>query len=104
SIGFGLEPLAVLVARVCCSGVRQPTISRIATLVHKAAERRYRSLPLRLAYPYQADDETCRFVRYWFGDSSRRQLASLAYGISAVESRRIQELLWCAFSRLIITK
>lgn len=56
------------------------------------------------AYPRQADSETKRFVRYWFDDYARRQLASLADAIHRVRDDRTRDALWCAFSRLIITK
>ena len=104
AIGFDSDPLAVLLGRVWCSDIRESTASRIARLVHKAAERQNRTLPVRFAYPAEADDETCAFVRYWFDDTNRCQLASLARAISGVEIKQVRELLWCAFSRLIITK
>jgi hypothetical protein len=51
-----------------------------------------------------ADEETRGFVRYWFNRTNRRQLAALARAIAEVPKRRVREILWCAFSRLIITK
>jgi hypothetical protein len=42
--------------------------------------------------------------RYWFDRTNRRQLAALARAIAEVPKRRVREILWCAFSRLIITK
>ncbi|WP_456658182.1 methyltransferase domain-containing protein [Bradyrhizobium sp. JR3.5] len=56
------------------------------------------------AYPRHADDETRKFIRYWFDPYARRQLAALAEAIHRVQDSHTREALWCAFSRLIITK
>ena len=104
AIGFDTDPLAVLLARVWCSDVKESLTRRVAEQVHRAARARARGLPLRLAYPFDSDDETRAFVRYWFDATNRRQLASLAREISDIRSTVVRDLLWCAFSRLIITK
>jgi len=44
------------------------------------------------------------FITYWFDPVSRKQLASLAMSISRIRNLDEKNLLWCAFSRLIITK
>ena len=54
--------------------------------------------------PGNAGSETRQFTRYWFDDYARRQLASLAMAIERTHDSTIREALWCAFSRLIITK
>ena len=54
--------------------------------------------------PGNADSETRRFTRYWFDDYARRQLASLATAIHLTRDSVLREALWCAFSRLIISK
>ena len=50
----------------------------------------------RDAYPTNSDAETRRFVRYWFDDYARRQLASLAISIRGVDDDTIRSALWCA--------
>ena len=64
----------------------------------------FSTLATRDAYPRQADEETRQFVRYWFDDYARRQLASLATAIDRVRDEAVRNVLWCSFSRLIITK
>src|SRR5205085_3630655 len=56
------------------------------------------------AYPCLSDEETRRFVRYWFDEYARRQLACLSDAIRRVRHDMVRDTLWCAFSRLIITK
>lgn len=104
SIGFDTDPLAVLLARVWCSDVREVLTACVAERVLELAKQRARHLPLREAYPVDADEETRAFVRYWFDETNRRQLAALALVISEVQKKAIRDVLWCAFSRLIITK
>jgi hypothetical protein len=62
------------------------------------------ALSTRDAYPSQADQETRRFTSYWFDDYARRQLASLSAAINRVRDNATRDVLWCAFSRLIIAK
>jgi SAM-dependent methyltransferase len=104
SIGFDTDPLAVLLARVWCGDVNEGSALRVAERVLETARKRARGLPVGSAYPIDADDETRKFVRYWFDDTNRRQLAALAASISEVTSSSVRGVLWCAFSRLIITK
>jgi hypothetical protein len=68
------------------------------------ATKRYRSIRVRDAYPAKADEETRAFVRFWFDPTNRRQLAALSAVISEIKSAAERTLMWCAFSRLIITK
>ena len=75
-----------------------------AVPVLEHARRIFTSLPARDAYPKNADSETRQFIRYWFDDYVRRQLASLATAIERTRDTSICEALWCAFSRLIISK
>lgn len=55
-------------------------------------------------WPTNADEETVMFVRYWFDVRAGRRLRALADAIGAVKDSSIRRVLWCAFSRLIITK
>ncbi len=104
SIGFDTDPLAVLLARVWCGDVSESSARRIAERVLDLARRRARGLSLRDSYPASAYDETRKFVRYWFDETNRRQLAALAAAISELQNRPVRDVLWCAFSRMIITK
>ena len=70
----------------------------------RGLEDDFDELSLKAAYPHNADKETRTFVRYWFDDYTRRQLAALAAAIRRVRDDAIRDALWCAFSRLIITK
>jgi len=104
SIGFDTDPLAVLLARAWCADIRDGLILRRAEQVLETAKTRARALRVRDAYPAAADEETREFVRYWFDPTNRRQLSALASTIAEIANRPVRDVLWCAFSRMIITK
>jgi len=103
-VGFDTDPLAVLIANAWCTDINKDKFLEKASEVLDRAIKRYRQLPLREAYPRHADAETHAFVRYWFDSCNRRQLTALSETISRLHDSAPKTLLWCAFSRLIITK
>lgn len=104
AVGFDLDPLAVLISRVWTTAVDVEAVHSAAADVLGEARGVFGSLRTRDAYPARADSETREFTRYWFDDYARRQLASLATAIRRVGDGSVGEALWCAFSRLIISK
>lgn len=104
SFGIDRDPLAVLIARVWTRPVRAERILEKAPEVLDRAKALFVSAPSGEAYPFRCDEETRKFVRYWFDDYSRRQLSALSDTIRLVRDPGIRDVLWSAFSRLIITK
>ncbi len=104
AIGIDIDPLAVLTAGVWTSTIVPKAVRARALKVLDRARARSKKLKRSQAYPYRADESTRKFVRYWFDSSSRRQLAALAQAIRCIRDKKKRNALWCAFSRLIITK
>ena len=104
AVGFDRDPLAVLIAGAWASDVDVEATEKKAGQVLSRAKDRAEKIKQRDAYPHGANDETKKFIRYWFDVTNRRQLAALAESISRTHDQQIKRLLWCAFSRLIITK
>ena len=104
AVGVDLDPLAVLISRVWTTAIDVEAVQEAATTVLEHAHCIFTSLRTRDAYPKNADSETRQFIRYWFDVCARRQLASLAAAIDRTRDSTIRDSLWCAFSRLIITK
>lgn len=104
AFGIDIDPLAVLLARVWTRTVDAGRVKDRATEVLDQAKAGFGKLLSGLAYPAGSDDETRRFIRYWFDEYSRRQLAALSTAISRVHDDATRDVLWCGFSRLIITK
>lgn len=104
AFGVDLDPLAVLLTSVWTRTVDARRVNGKAAEVLERAKKALAPLPSRQAYPAGSDDETRKFLRYWFDQNARRQLATLSAAISRVHDRAIRDVLWCGFSRLIITK
>jgi len=104
AVGFDTDPLALLIARAWSSDVEPERLRRSARNVLADARKAFRFTPIGDAYPPSADEETRAFVRFWFDSVNRRQLATLAAAIAGIRDASQRTLLWCAFSRLIITK
>lgn len=104
AIGIDLDPLAVLLAGVWTRTIDPEKVSDKAVEVMDRARALFGSLRKSDAYPAGSDDETREFIRYWFDDYARRQLAALSGAIGRVQDEATRDVLWCGFSRLIITK
>ncbi|WP_157450305.1 hypothetical protein [Bradyrhizobium sp. ARR65] len=104
AFGIDIDPLAVLLARVWTTAVDPAKVKAQAAAVLERAKGDFSVRRASDAYPSHADADTRSFVRYWFDDYARRQLAALADAIHRVRDSHIRDALWCAFSRLIITK
>ncbi len=104
AFGVDLDPLAVLMARVWTRTIDDQQVRDCATAVLSRARRIFTSIPASKAYPTGSDSETRAFIRYWFDGYARQQLTALAQTIGSVDDRAMREVLWCGFSRLIITK
>ena len=104
AFGVDLDHLAVLLAGVWTRTVDAGRVNDKAAEVLDRAKAGFGPFPSRLAYPAGSDDETRKFIRYWFDEYARRQLAVLSTAIRRVHDGATRDVLWCGFSRLIITK
>jgi SAM-dependent methyltransferase len=104
AIGVDVDPLAVLLARVWTTAADQEEIVEVGVAVLAKAKSIFGTLTYASAYPTDCTLETRKFLRYWFDEHARRQLAALTTAIGRVRRSPLRDALWCAFSRLIITK
>ena len=104
AIGYDRDPLAVLIARSWLTNINPEKTEKKASEILMRARTRARKLALSIAYPRRADEETKAFVRYWFDNKNRIQLTALSDSIFRIHDSTMRNLMWCAFSRLIITK
>jgi DNA modification methylase len=102
--GVDIDPLAVLIAKVWTTPINPAVVRQNASNVVTRARRYFSEPPTRGYYPKHRDKGTRTFLSYWFDPYARRQLASLATAIYQEEDDATRDVLWCAFSRLIITK
>ena len=104
ALGFDTDPLAVMIARAWSKNVDGEQLLENAAMVLSNARGIAGDITQAEAYPDDADEETKEFIRYWFDPQVRAQLAALVHSIRMVAQAPARNLLWCAFSRLIITK
>ncbi len=104
ALGVDFDPLAVLLASVWTRTVDARRVNDKAAEILDRAKEALGLLPSRLAYPAGSDDETRKFIRYWFDSYARRQLTALSGAIRRIHDEATRDVLWCGFSRLIITK
>lgn len=104
AVGFDRDPLSVLIARCWTHTTRPKSVNARAGEVIQRARKAVRKMACSEAYPIGADDETKAFVRYWFDLTNRKHLAALSFAIGETAPGATRDILWCAFSRLIITK
>lgn len=104
AIGFDIDPLAVMISKTWTDTCNQGEVRSLAEIVLEVAQPLSHEIRDCDAYPEHADDETRKFVDYWFDLTVRKELAALSAAISAVNDKGAQRVLWCAMSRLIITK
>src|SRR6478609_9285468 len=104
AIGVDIDPLAVLLSRVWTRAVDPEEVARDAEGVFQRATRAFRTVTAATSFPTGADKDTKAFIAYWFDASARKELTSLCRAIDSVENTNSRDLLWSAFSRLIICK
>ncbi|MDZ7724638.1 MAG: hypothetical protein U5R06_17985 [candidate division KSB1 bacterium] len=104
AFGCDTDPLALLISRTWCADADPEKVLRRAKLVLERAIELAKCLRLENSYPKGADVETRKFIDFWFDPETRRDLTALSTCISRVRSESERMFLWCAFSRMIITK
>jgi DNA modification methylase len=104
AIGVDIDPLATLIARVWTAPVNSESVRQKAVQVLERATQRYKGVRAAGAFPINADTATREFIEYWFDGWARRQLFCLSEAIRRIHDSKTREVLWCAFSRLIIAK
>jgi SAM-dependent methyltransferase len=104
AFGVDVDPLAVLIGNVWTRTIDAEFVTAKGAKVLDRAKSIFPGVSVGQAYPPNANDETRSFVRYWFDPYARRQLVSLATAIREVDDDSVRDTLWCAFSRLIISK
>lgn len=109
AVGFDLDPLAILMAKVWTTPVEDSAIqSQFAAMQEIVSGLSDEAVSL----PWIDDDpETKAFVAYWFGDKQAKTLRKLAFAINALKAQDAAPLdsaaidvLSLNLSRIIVTK
>ena len=106
-IGFDIDPLALLIARVKVTPLDLERVAQLGNEILKrariaVAERRH-ALEEQLITNHW-DTQTRKFVNYWFARETQVHLLALITEIEQIEDRSIRDFFELAFSAIIITK
>jgi hypothetical protein len=109
SLGFDLDPLAVLMSRVWNTPVDDSTIADVSSQV---MDETHSLLGKSVILPWiDGDPETVEFAKFWFGRKQRDVLRRVAFAIDACGKRRwggeknaALDVVRVALSRTIVTK
>ena len=104
AFGSDTDSLALLFAQTWVSDIDEGYIIKKGLRVLERAQTFHLRLKTNEAYPHSENSETRTFIDFWFDETNRKQLTSLATAISRLQDMADKSILWCAFSRMIITK
>lgn len=108
ALGFDMDPLAVLMARVWTTPVRGEVVLDLAEFVLNEAKA-LRTEDVHLDW-MDSDSETSQFVAFWFAEKQLSQMRKLSYilaclsGNKSSKHRAELDVLRIALSRIVITK
>jgi DNA modification methylase len=102
AIGFDMDPLAVLMAKVWTTPVADVTIAKHASWIIDEA----RAIdPQAIRLPWIDDDaETTAFIKYWFGEPQVADLRRIAFALDKAVDSAATDVMRLALSRIIVTK
>lgn len=109
AIGFDMDPLSVLMAKVWTTPIDEEFVEEMLTSLLSKAEA---SEPNSITLPWvDGDRETSDFIDFWFASPQKDDLKCLSFALNELHqiskgkrAQAVANLLRVAFSRLIITK
>ncbi len=105
-VGFDIDPLAIRLAKVKTTPLDKNEVANIGkgVLVRATSSIEHNYYQLRSELEKAWDEETRRFVDYWFHKDTQIRLRSLIREIEQVSNPDIRSFLEIVFSAIIITK
>ncbi|TPJ53576.1 site-specific DNA-methyltransferase [Mesorhizobium sp. B2-7-1] len=108
-IGFDVDPLAVLIAGVWTTPV---DLAKLDSLFERTLREAKALVDEEILLPWiDNDQETARFIEYWFGIEQRKALRAIAYVFRSIDQEKDDayeqaelDVLRVSLSRIIITK
>lgn len=102
--GIDTDPLATTISSAWSSNVDATLIELMAGKILDKARITYKRLNTNSAFPKGCDEVTQMFIKFWFDLKNRKQLTALSLHIAKIKDQPAKNILWTAFSRMIITK
>jgi SAM-dependent methyltransferase len=96
--GIDIDPLAVMMSQLAVTKVAAGTLHNVASRLVKGAGNSVGHAP------WGDDEETEKFVDYWFARDQKRQLIALTSAVDELDDEDQKLALRLAISRIIVTK
>lgn len=105
-IGFDIDPLALMIARVKTTPLHQEKLRQYTHDIVKDAmhQIQHDSKTLDKMLLNRWESKTQEFIAYWFAQEIQRELLALVLRIAQIEDEAIRAFFELAFSAIIITK
>ena len=105
-VGFDIDPLALLIAEVKVTSLDLEVMDKYFHQVIQGARERLNShLPdLNASLASRWDNETKKFIDYWFTRQTQLELLALVTEIEKIPEKKVRQFLQLVFSSSIITK
>ncbi|MBL1213167.1 MAG: hypothetical protein HND52_07420 [Ignavibacteriae bacterium] len=105
AIGFDIDPLALMITEVKTSFFNKKIlIDTFSKIISHSIESIQNRQYLLDSFFEQVDENTKKFVHYWFSDDTIAELVSLLNPISKIKDKNIRTFFEVIFSSIIITK
>lgn len=105
AIGFDIDPLALLLARVKLTPIALDEVENLGRQVlRQARELSMREDVFNEKMAERFDTRSRAFIDYWFPVASQRELLALIYSIETIQDQAISAFLKLCFSATVITK
>jgi len=104
AFGIDTDPLAVTIASAWSNNLDEDVIREEANKILKSAKIYSKKLTSHTAFPGNCDKETQEFMKFWFDLRNRKELTSISKYIFLIKNDKVRQIMWTAFSRMIITK
>ena len=106
AIGFDIDPLALLVARVKTASLDAERVTELGMRILTEARLRLKNecVKLQRTLDERWDAKSRQFVDYWFAPETQLELLALITEIERIPDKALREFFELAFSSTIITK
>lgn len=105
SIGFDIDPLALLLSKVKITAYETSVLSRLcAEIAERAGTELQNAGNLKKQLAARYDEKTREFIDFWFAEETQLELVALLIAIDETACDKTRDFFYLAFSSVIITK
>ncbi|NOX18177.1 MAG: site-specific DNA-methyltransferase [Chlorobi bacterium] len=105
AIGFDIDPLSLMIMEVKTSNYsKKELVDSFNEIISKSTSLLMKGQDLYKELFYKLDTKTEDFIKYWFLESTTKELFALSKSILTIKNEKIRRFFKVIFSSIIITK